>query len=218
MTNFRWQALTCLALGCALGYLAASPRDGISSAAKAEPVADSELAAPPALICAPTTRIVPSVREELLLADAGDELAQAQAPRTQAQAPRSSGAAAGKKPKPGPQIKRQLSAPIGGPTTLLDDKAKSKSRGKDNEPLTDSKAKVGDDAIGGCSHGRECAVEFGLFQLHLGELDLGVDNALAAGLEDRGFEIGAGRFERSFGRLEIGGGLVGLGLGGNAAR
>jgi NADH-quinone oxidoreductase subunit E len=37
--------------------------------------------------------------------------------------------AAGKKPKPGPQIKRQLSAPIGGPTTLLDDtKAKSKSK------------------------------------------------------------------------------------------
>jgi NADH-quinone oxidoreductase subunit E len=37
--------------------------------------------------------------------------------------------AAGKKPKAGPQIKRQLSAPIGGPTTLLDDtKAKSKSK------------------------------------------------------------------------------------------
>jgi NADH-quinone oxidoreductase subunit E len=37
--------------------------------------------------------------------------------------------AAGKKPKPGPQIKRQLSAPVGGPTTLLDDiKAKSKSK------------------------------------------------------------------------------------------
>jgi NADH-quinone oxidoreductase subunit E len=35
--------------------------------------------------------------------------------------------AAGKKPKPGPQIKRQLSAPIGGPTTLLDDR-KSKSK------------------------------------------------------------------------------------------
>jgi NADH-quinone oxidoreductase subunit E len=49
--------------------------------------------------------------------------------------------AAGKRPKPGPQIKRQLSAPVGGPTTLLDDKAKTKSRGKDNEPLTDSKAK-----------------------------------------------------------------------------
>jgi NADH-quinone oxidoreductase subunit E len=49
--------------------------------------------------------------------------------------------AAGKKPKPGPQIKRQLSAPVGGPTTLLDDGTKSKSRGKDNEALTDSKAK-----------------------------------------------------------------------------
>jgi NADH-quinone oxidoreductase subunit E len=37
--------------------------------------------------------------------------------------------AAGKKPKPGPQIKRQLSAPVGGPTTLLDDTiAKSKSK------------------------------------------------------------------------------------------
>jgi NADH-quinone oxidoreductase subunit E len=28
--------------------------------------------------------------------------------------------AAGKEPKPGPQIDRQLSAPVGGPTTLLD--------------------------------------------------------------------------------------------------
>ena len=28
--------------------------------------------------------------------------------------------AAGKKPKPGPQVKRQLSAPVGGPTTLTD--------------------------------------------------------------------------------------------------
>lgn len=49
--------------------------------------------------------------------------------------------AAGKRPKPGPQIKRQLSAPVGGPTTLLDDEAKSKSRGQSNEPLSDSKAK-----------------------------------------------------------------------------
>jgi len=30
------------------------------------------------------------------------------------------GLAAGKKPKPGPQVKRQLSAPVGGPTTLTD--------------------------------------------------------------------------------------------------
>ncbi len=29
--------------------------------------------------------------------------------------------AAGKRPRPGPQVKRQFSAPIGGPTTLLDD-------------------------------------------------------------------------------------------------
>jgi NADH-quinone oxidoreductase subunit E len=49
--------------------------------------------------------------------------------------------AAGKKPKPGPQVKRQFSAPIGGALTLLDEKAKSRSRGKDNEPLTDNKAK-----------------------------------------------------------------------------
>jgi NADH:ubiquinone oxidoreductase subunit F (NADH-binding) len=35
--------------------------------------------------------------------------------------------AAGKKSKPGPQVKRQLSAPIGGPTTLLDDR-QSKSK------------------------------------------------------------------------------------------
>ncbi len=52
--------------------------------------------------------------------------------------------AAGTKPKPGPQVKRQLSAPVGGPTTLLDEKTRSKSRGKDNkdnEPLTDNKAK-----------------------------------------------------------------------------
>jgi NADH-quinone oxidoreductase subunit E len=33
------------------------------------------------------------------------------------------GLAAGNKPKPGPQIDRQLSAPIGGPTTLRSMKA-----------------------------------------------------------------------------------------------
>jgi NADH-quinone oxidoreductase subunit E len=33
------------------------------------------------------------------------------------------GMAAGKKPKPGPQIDRQLSAPVGGPTTLADQTA-----------------------------------------------------------------------------------------------
>jgi NADH-quinone oxidoreductase subunit E len=36
--------------------------------------------------------------------------------------------AAGKRPKPGPQVKRQFSAPVGGPTTLLNErKSKSKS-------------------------------------------------------------------------------------------
>jgi NADH-quinone oxidoreductase subunit E len=36
--------------------------------------------------------------------------------------------AAGKKPKPGPQVKRQLSAPIGGPTTLIDPKLYSSDK------------------------------------------------------------------------------------------
>jgi NADH-quinone oxidoreductase subunit E len=35
--------------------------------------------------------------------------------------------AAGKKPKPGPQINRQLSAPVGGPTTLTDKPRKQKT-------------------------------------------------------------------------------------------
>ncbi len=30
--------------------------------------------------------------------------------------------AAGKKPKPGPQVNRQFSAPVGGPTTLVEEK------------------------------------------------------------------------------------------------
>jgi NADH-quinone oxidoreductase subunit E len=47
--------------------------------------------------------------------------------------------AAGKRPKPGPQVKRQFSAPIGGPTTLVEDnETKPKSRG---DALTDGKAK-----------------------------------------------------------------------------
>jgi NADH-quinone oxidoreductase subunit E len=49
--------------------------------------------------------------------------------------------AAGKRPRPGPQVKRQFSAPIGGPTTLLEDgPQKTKPRnGKDG--ATDAKAK-----------------------------------------------------------------------------
>ncbi len=49
--------------------------------------------------------------------------------------------AAGKRPRPGPQVKRQFSAPIGGPTTLLEDgETKTRSRGG-KEPMTDTKAK-----------------------------------------------------------------------------
>jgi NADH-quinone oxidoreductase subunit E len=36
--------------------------------------------------------------------------------------------AAGKKPKPGPQVKRQMSAPVGGPTTLTDPKLYSSAK------------------------------------------------------------------------------------------
>ncbi len=55
---------------------------------------------------------------------------------------------AGKKPKPGPQIDRQLSAPVGGPTTLTDpslypksDKSSSATAAQDGPPLTDTQAK-----------------------------------------------------------------------------
>ena len=49
--------------------------------------------------------------------------------------------AAGKRPRPGPQVKRQFSAPIGGATTLLDDGAdNTRSRGG-REGTTDTKAK-----------------------------------------------------------------------------
>jgi NADH-quinone oxidoreductase subunit E len=50
--------------------------------------------------------------------------------------------AAGKRPKPGPQVKRQFSAPIGGATTLLEDGAgtKTKPRGG-KEGTTDNKAR-----------------------------------------------------------------------------
>jgi NADH-quinone oxidoreductase subunit E len=47
--------------------------------------------------------------------------------------------AAGKTPKPGPQIDRQLSAPIGGPTTLLNGGGRSSGPGR--PPLTDTQAK-----------------------------------------------------------------------------
>ncbi len=43
--------------------------------------------------------------------------------------------AAGKKVKPGPQIDRQLSAPIGGPTTLLNGKSGTARRGAEDEPI-----------------------------------------------------------------------------------
>jgi len=49
--------------------------------------------------------------------------------------------AAGKRPKPGPQVKRQFSAPTGGPTTLTNGKGtKTKPRAL-GEALSDSKAK-----------------------------------------------------------------------------
>jgi NADH-quinone oxidoreductase subunit E len=47
--------------------------------------------------------------------------------------------AAGKEPKPGPQIDRQLSAPQGGPTTLLDQALYTKIQS--GAALTDSDAK-----------------------------------------------------------------------------
>jgi len=49
--------------------------------------------------------------------------------------------AAGKRPRPGPQVKRQFSAPIGGLTTLLEDgPATTRPRGG-REGTTDEKAK-----------------------------------------------------------------------------
>jgi NADH-quinone oxidoreductase subunit E len=53
---------------------------------------------------------------------------------------------AGKKPKPGPQVDRQLSAPVGGPTTLTDpalypSRSKTASAGSGGPPLTDTDAK-----------------------------------------------------------------------------
>jgi NADH-quinone oxidoreductase subunit E len=50
--------------------------------------------------------------------------------------------AAGKKVNPGPQIDRQLSAPVGGPTTLTDELLYAKSKKSSGQAsLTDSKAK-----------------------------------------------------------------------------
>jgi len=52
---------------------------------------------------------------------------------------------AGRMPKPGTQIDRQFSAPVGGPTTLTDPSIYNKKNGHDAEPvgaaLTDDKAK-----------------------------------------------------------------------------
>jgi NADH-quinone oxidoreductase subunit E len=51
--------------------------------------------------------------------------------------------AEGRQPKPGPQIKRQFSAPVTGPTTLTDPALYTKSKGGEGSgaPLTDSEAK-----------------------------------------------------------------------------
>jgi NADH-quinone oxidoreductase subunit E len=51
--------------------------------------------------------------------------------------------AAGRTPKPGPQIDRQLSAPVGGPTTLIDPSLYEDAQGENGRraPLTDDKAK-----------------------------------------------------------------------------
>jgi NADH-quinone oxidoreductase subunit E len=51
--------------------------------------------------------------------------------------------AAGKSPKPGPQVDRQLSAPVGGPTTLTDSSLYGRGNGKSGEQpaLADSEAK-----------------------------------------------------------------------------
>jgi NADH-quinone oxidoreductase subunit E len=67
--------------------------------------------------------------------------------------------AAGKKPKPGPQIDRQLSAPVGGLTTLTDPslypRSKRRSGGRQSgPPLTDDSAK----RPGAAANVREAAV------------------------------------------------------------
>ena len=66
------------------------------------------------------------------------------------------GFASGKPVKPGPQIDRQFSAPIGGPTTLTDPEIYKKSRNRKGaqRPLTDSNAKK----PGAAANVREAAV------------------------------------------------------------
>jgi NADH-quinone oxidoreductase subunit E len=51
--------------------------------------------------------------------------------------------AAGKKVKPGPQIDRQLSAPVGGPLTLLNGKGDSRRHAAGDEPKDDKAKKPG---------------------------------------------------------------------------
>ena len=63
--------------------------------------------------------------------------------------------AAGLTPKTGPQVGRQLSAPIGGPTTLTDpDLYKAKNGGSHQPPLTDASARMSGEA----ANVREAAV------------------------------------------------------------
>jgi NADH-quinone oxidoreductase subunit E len=49
--------------------------------------------------------------------------------------------AAGRQPKPGPQIDRQFAAPIGGPTTLTDPSLYTKTPRHGGSPLTDDEAR-----------------------------------------------------------------------------
>jgi NADH-quinone oxidoreductase subunit E len=53
--------------------------------------------------------------------------------------------AAGKRPKPGPQVKRQFSAPVGGPTTLIEEVPKTKPRSA-KDALANGKAKKAGEA------------------------------------------------------------------------
>jgi NADH-quinone oxidoreductase subunit E len=61
--------------------------------------------------------------------------------------------AAGRKPKPGPQIDRQLSAPVGGATTLINVSVHT-ARGEPKPPLVDADAKK----PGAAANAREAAV------------------------------------------------------------
>jgi len=64
--------------------------------------------------------------------------------------------AAGRTPKPGPQIDRQLSAPVGGPTTLTDPNLYERTHGhlRQGSPLSDADAKK----PGAAANVREAAV------------------------------------------------------------